>query len=114
MTYDVPADDLPAQPLDDELRRVAAAVVAHVRDEPLVGHREVEAAVELSPTGSHHVGHVQVAEATSRGLLHVRDTARDPGLVPQRRLAGRRDHGHPPTCLLYTSDAADEEDSVDL
>src|SRR5664279_210521 len=44
-----------------------------------------------------------------RGIELVDDRPRD---------AGRRDHAGPGrrcvTCLLYTSDAADEEDSVDL
>eukprot|EP00658_Telonema_sp_P-2_P053866 TRINITY_DN4259_c0_g1_i2.p1 TRINITY_DN4259_c0_g1~~TRINITY_DN4259_c0_g1_i2.p1 ORF type:complete len:103 (+),score=9.14 TRINITY_DN4259_c0_g1_i2:33-341(+) len=37
-----------------------------------------------------------------------------PGRRLQSREAAVRCEHHPQTCLLYTSDAADEEDSVDL
>src|SRR5664279_6172497 len=36
------------------------------------------------------------------------------GLTPQERLRAGDRIAFPPPCLLYTSDAADEEDSVDL
>ena len=57
-----PADDALGELLDDELRRVPAAVVPQVEDHSLAGHLEPQVAVQLGPAGAHHVGHVEVAE----------------------------------------------------
>lgn len=61
----------PGQALDHQLAGVPAAVVADVHDQSFTLCRLLEIAMQLSPTGGHHVGDVQVAEPPLAMCLHM-------------------------------------------
>ena len=78
-------------------------------------HLDAEVAVQLSPAGTHHVGHVEVAEAPLGPFSREGPLARDPGLVTQRGLIGeRRDRPWLREVLLLPADAGRVRSEGDL
>ncbi|CAM5668359.1 hypothetical protein SVIOM74S_08146 [Streptomyces violarus] len=73
-----------------------AAVLADVDDQALPGHLDAQVAVELGPSGAHHVGHVQVAEPAAGLLVDVGAAVGDPGVVAQGLLVGEGDDDRVP------------------
>jgi hypothetical protein len=83
---DAPARDL----LEQQLRDVAAAVVADVDDQRVALAFVAEVAVELGEAGRLHVGNVEVADAAARALVHPRAVLLDPLAVVDRHVVGER------------------------
>src|SRR6266576_3217692 len=67
---------------------VAAAVLAHVKDEHVPCHLGPQIAVEVGPALAHHVRDMEVARPPIGQLAHLPPVAGDPVLVPQAPLAG--------------------------
>ena len=81
--------DAPARHLfEQQLRDMAAAVVAQVNDEAVAVALGAEVAVELGVAGRHHVGQVEVADAPAAALVDPGAPRLDPLAVARRRLVG--------------------------
>ena len=90
-----PADDPPGQLLHHKLGDVAAAVSAHVEDQPVAGHLGAQVTVEVRPALAHHVRDMQVAEPS---VAELADQAAPPGhpvLVAQPPVRAQRHHHDP-------------------
>ena len=91
---EVVADALARELLEQELRDVTAAVVAHVDDHGVALALNDEVAMELGEARRHHVGQVQVADAALRLLVHPAAVALHPVAVTRRHFVfQQRDEG---------------------
>ena len=89
----VPGDALAGDLLQQQLRDMAAAVVADIDDEPVAIALGGEVAVKLGEARAHHVGQMEVAHAAATGFVDPGAVALDPFAVARRVLVGkRRDH----------------------
>ena len=73
---------------------MAAAVVAHVHNQPRVHDLGQKRPVELGIAPWAHVGYVQVADATACGLVHAQTVGLDPLAVTGRSFALKGLDGH--------------------
>ncbi len=106
------ADALARDLLEQQLRHVAAAVVAHVDDQRVAVAFGDEVAVELGEAGGHHVGQMEVADAAVRLLVHpARGCARP---IRGSARAPRRRASSPARCASRTMGAARGERQLDL
>ena len=90
----VVGDALARHLLQQQLRDMAAAVVAQVDDQRVAVAFGAEVAVELGEAVGHHVGQVQVADAPGGLLVHPGAVVFDPFAVARRHLVGQRRHQH--------------------
>ena len=91
----VPADHPAGELLHHQLGGVAAAVAAHVEDQPVAAHLGPQVAVEVRPALAHHVRDVQVAEPAVAELADRAAAAGHPVLVAQPPLAAQRHDDDP-------------------
>jgi hypothetical protein len=71
---------------------VAAAVAAHVEDQPVPGHLGTQVTVEVGPALAHHVRDVQVTESPVAELADQAAPAGHPVLVAQAPVRPQRHH----------------------
>ena len=83
-------DERAPQPLDDKRRNKAAAVAAHIDDQPLLFDLREVLLGELVQAPLPHIGDVNVADLAIRLLAHFIDVLLHPGAVIKRRLVGHR------------------------
>ena len=92
----VEREHLSAQPLDQHLRDIAAAVRAHVDDEALFSNLAVVPFYELADARRAHVGNVNVADTAARHLRNLFAVRDHPVEVNQIALIGDRTIRHGP------------------